>query len=179
MATPLHMEYLMDKSSPRYKKLLETSRAWKQANPERHAELARAYRSRNPEKTKAQNQLNYALRKGEISRKNCEVCGTSERVHAHHEDYTKPLEVKWLCYTCHKAAHPVTSDNKVVKFERAQKARLFGEKNPFCKLTDDNVKTVRHLLDLGFSQENIAVRFCVSQAQISRIKHSRSRSEGF
>lgn len=37
----------------------------------------------------------------------CEVCGSVERVHAHHKDYSKPLEVTWLCPFHHKQAHKV------------------------------------------------------------------------
>jgi hypothetical protein len=32
------------------------------------------------------------------------VCG-SKKVHGHHEDYNKPLEVHWLCPKHHKARH--------------------------------------------------------------------------
>jgi hypothetical protein len=33
------------------------------------------------------------------------VCGTQDRVQAHHEDYSRPLDVVWLCPTHHKARH--------------------------------------------------------------------------
>lgn len=47
-----------------------------------------------------------ALRSGRVERPDiCEVCGIVARVHGHHEDYTKPLEVRWLCPKCHKAEH--------------------------------------------------------------------------
>lgn len=42
----------------------------------------------------------------------CEKCGMEPRkvdgrriVHAHHDDYSKPLEVRWLCRTCHAMEH--------------------------------------------------------------------------
>lgn len=32
----------------------------------------------------------------------CEVCGVEETVDAHHEDYSRPLFVRWVCRACHK-----------------------------------------------------------------------------
>ena len=34
----------------------------------------------------------------------CEVCGQLE-TERHHEDYSKPLEIKWLCSRHHKQVH--------------------------------------------------------------------------
>ena len=36
----------------------------------------------------------------------CEKCGDSERkLCKHHPDYSKPLEVEWVCYPCHRKLH--------------------------------------------------------------------------
>lgn len=35
----------------------------------------------------------------------CSRCQKSKPLHAHHRDYSKPLQVQWLCYRCHKVAH--------------------------------------------------------------------------
>src|SRR5262245_42990344 len=49
--------------------------------------------------------LNDAIKRGDIVRKPCEVCGSTQRVDGHHDDYQKPLEVRWLCPMCHAAEH--------------------------------------------------------------------------
>jgi len=36
----------------------------------------------------------------------CETCGKETRkLVKHHRDYDKPLEVNWLCYSCHRSEH--------------------------------------------------------------------------
>ena len=147
---------------------LASSRAWKRAHPERHAELARAYRARNREKTRAQNQLNYALRMGRMQRLPCEKCGSSEKVHAHHHDYSKPFDVRWLCYLCHKAEHPVSEADKKVKFKGATQAR--GERHGKAKLTGQQVRQIRALLNIGLSFAKIGRMFGVSSVTIGHIK---------
>jgi hypothetical protein len=54
-----------------------------------------------PEKQKARSILRYALITGKVSKSACMFC-SSEKVEAHHPDYTKPLEVMWLCPECHR-----------------------------------------------------------------------------
>ena len=49
-------------------------------------------------------QRNNAIKAGKIVRQPCAVCGV-EKVHGHHEDYTKPLEVDWLCSKHHMERH--------------------------------------------------------------------------
>lgn len=45
------------------------------------------------------------LRNFEIEPHPCEVCDSMENVVAHHDDYSKPLVVRWLCRTHHKEWH--------------------------------------------------------------------------
>ena len=40
-----------------------------------------------------------------IAMKECEKCGSVERLHRHHPDYSKPLVVQILCYDCHLKEH--------------------------------------------------------------------------
>ena len=68
----------------------------------------------NPEKASAQGKLNTAIINGTIIRRPCEVCG-AERTHGHHDDYSKPLEVRWLCAIHHKELHKWITNNLVKK----------------------------------------------------------------
>jgi hypothetical protein len=54
---------------------------------------------------KAQTMINNFIRDGKLFRKPCEVCGTEESIHAHHDDYLEPLNVRWLCCAHHKQWH--------------------------------------------------------------------------
>lgn len=70
----------------------------------RTSDANRAFRNRNPEKYAAHSALEYALRAGRLTKPDaCERCGEARRIHGHHEDYSKPLEVMWLCAPCHGA----------------------------------------------------------------------------
>jgi hypothetical protein len=66
----------------------------------------------------------YAVQKGLIIKpKKCEVCELIKPLQGHHEDYSKPLEVIWLCQSCHAEADKLsqppkgrkTAPNKVLK----------------------------------------------------------------
>lgn len=60
----------------------------------------------NDERRQARYQLNLAVARGHIIRPaQCTRCGESQKLHAHHDDYSKPLEVRWLCTECHGCEH--------------------------------------------------------------------------
>lgn len=72
--------------------------------PERKAKASsyqRAMTARNPERKKARTAVSNAVRDGRLRRKPCMYCGKL-RVHGHHHDYSKPLEVEWVCFRCHR-----------------------------------------------------------------------------
>lgn len=60
--------------------------------------------AKNQEKLKAHRIFHRAVENGKIERGKCFVCG-AERVDGHHEDYSKPLEVVWVCRKHHKDIH--------------------------------------------------------------------------
>ena len=45
------------------------------------------------------------IKAGKLQRQPCEMCGSTIRIHAHHDDYSKPLDVMWLCGVHHQARH--------------------------------------------------------------------------
>ena len=53
-------------------------------------------------KRKANRAVQRAIVSGKLIRPtSCEECGSAGKIDAHHEDYSKPLEVNWLCKKCH------------------------------------------------------------------------------
>jgi hypothetical protein len=72
-------------------------RTWRQSHPltgeARKRQNARAY-------------LKVYIRRGKVKRQPCEVCG--RKAEAHHTDYSKPLEVRWLCTRHHRELHRAT-----------------------------------------------------------------------
>lgn len=46
-----------------------------------------------------------AIRAGILIKQPCEICGSTVRIHAHHDDYLKPLSVRWLCAAHHAQWH--------------------------------------------------------------------------
>jgi hypothetical protein len=71
---------------------------------ERLAIGAKAWASRNPERRAAQVKVGNAIRNGKLIKSPCEVCG-SLSTDAHHDDYSKPLDVRWLCKVHHAQHH--------------------------------------------------------------------------
>lgn len=85
--------------------------ARRESNPRRKAkriEYQRKSRELNPAKYKARLWVNNALRHGKLKRLPCEKCG-NKKSEAHHEDYSKPKEIKWLCFRHHREAHGQTT----------------------------------------------------------------------
>ncbi len=60
------------------------------------------YHKVHPDRHRANTLLNYHIRTGAIKKPcQCEKCGKDTRLDGHHPDYTKKLEVAWLCRKCH------------------------------------------------------------------------------
>ena len=67
--------------------------------------ITKNWRERNPDAYKAHCAVNNALRDGKIGKGPCAICAAEKNIHAHHNDYSKPLDVIWLCARCHHRTH--------------------------------------------------------------------------
>jgi len=91
--------------SPRKWIDLEARAAADEEQLERHREAERV-------KGDARRKTAKAIASGKLIPQPCEVCGESPRlangqfgIHAHHDDYRKPLDVRWLCFRHHRQWH--------------------------------------------------------------------------
>lgn len=82
-------------------------RAYQARRKDRVSESRRRWNERNREKWVAYREVEKAIKRGTLIRPDaCSSCGeTGGRIHAHHTDHSKPLDVQWLCPLCHGAAH--------------------------------------------------------------------------
>jgi hypothetical protein len=100
-------------------------RDWYVKNAERHRETARQSRLRRLEKVRAYDRargyrdagmtkrrarraLFEAIQRGELERGECAFSSEGNcdgRIEGHHRDYSKPLEVQWVCRRHHGRLH--------------------------------------------------------------------------
>lgn len=75
--------------------------------------------SANPAKRAAHVILGNAVRDRRIEKpETCSRCGKKPKrrfLHAHHHDYTLPLEVEWICIWCHAKEHFPNEYREIVK----------------------------------------------------------------
>jgi hypothetical protein len=73
---------------------------------------------KNKEKKYAHNLVAKAIKSGKLNKFPCQTCGELKS-EAHHEDYSRPLYVTWLCKKHHHERH-----NELRKLERLSKVLL-------------------------------------------------------
>lgn len=124
-------------------------------------DCVRAYQARNRKKFLAGKRIRWAVSRGRITRQPCEVCG-AKKTNAHHDDYDKPREVRWLCTTHHREWHAINGPGK----NAAGSGRI-------AKLTPEQVRKIR-VLGAEHPQTRLAARFGVSTAAIRDILNGRT-----
>jgi hypothetical protein len=95
--------YVRSRTNPKVQEY-DRERAKTPQRRAKFAEYEKRWRSANPNAYRAHYALTNAVRDGRIIKLPCEFCGR-EDVHAHHKDYSKPLDVVWLCPKCHHRLH--------------------------------------------------------------------------
>ncbi len=106
-------KYVRDNAERR----LAVSKAWTKKNPDKvKAMCKRATAKKRRERgnlvrsrEKVYKEVRRALVSGRLVKGFCEVCQNKNAI-AHHDDYSKPLEVRWLCEKHHKEYHKKAGD---------------------------------------------------------------------
>lgn len=105
----------------------EASKRFRERNPERIVEYKRKFRAKhlgreveyerkarqkNPIRFRCGEILHYAVRMGRIEKPDvCSRCTSTVFIEGHHKDYSKPLDVDWLCKKCHRIADKERREN--------------------------------------------------------------------
>lgn len=92
--------------------------AYQRARRPNHSDLPEPARRR----ANARAHANIAQRRDQLVPQPCEVCGV-EPAEKHHDDYAKPLEIRWLCPTHHRAHHRSATNRKQVSHETDRQPR--------------------------------------------------------
>jgi hypothetical protein len=78
------------------------------AHRQEKSEYLKAYRATHHKVKAAQAMVHRAVKEGRLNRQPCEFCG-SLKTDGHHDDYSKPLSVRWMCRRCHNIYHRKSS----------------------------------------------------------------------
>ncbi len=92
-----------------------------------------------------------AIREGIITRpKYCSKCGNGGRISGHHPDYSNPLEVVWLCGTCHLQEHwEIDYPREQRDWGSRATVSIAGKKHYLQRLKNEPYLTVGLLLETG------------------------------
>ena len=129
---------------------------------------------------RAQHLVEMAIERGEIEQSPCEVCGDPSAI-GHHDDYAKPLEVRWLCKPHHFEWH---SKNEAVYPEEPyptlskQEISSIGGKASWEKLTEEQrIKKLERMREKRWLKENNNDSFTESESISNDIGESRQVQE--
>lgn len=121
----------------------------------------------------AYRQVRSAIASGVLVRPDrCQKCGKPDTkcadgrsiIQAHHHDYSRPLDVEWICAKCHRAETPLPP-------KRPVRPEVRGEGNGNAKLTNKQAALIRAS---SVSSHKLAVEYGVDRAVIRRIKQGKA-----
>lgn len=64
-------------------------------------EAGKRHRQKHPDRAAARTAVSNAVKRGDLIRQPCQLCGATKS-QAHHRDYSRPLDVEWMCFRCHR-----------------------------------------------------------------------------
>ncbi len=114
----------------------------------------KAWRKRNPEKARAHWMVAEAIQRGYLVKLPCEVCG-NKKVHGHHDDYSKPLEVRWLCHIHHEETH---HNKKIISGKKPKITPVYTYHKKFQPAPEREklIEIAKELREIGKSYQEIA-----------------------
>ena len=152
-------EYMREYYKQHSDEIKEKNRRYRETNPDAVLKTRLKMHNENPNKINARRVVEAAIKAGVLVKPEaCSSCGKKDcRIEAHHEDHTKPLEVTWLCVSCHRKRD----------YEMRRKQGILKKPKSSRKLTDDQVREIREC-DLSYSQ--MAKKYGVSVSVLQKIK---------
>lgn len=112
---------------------------------------------------KATAAVNLAVKSGKIMRPNkCGRCNLYGKIEGHHHDYRKPLDVEWLCRSCHSLEH-----SRSVGFSGLPPTGTQVRLEPSTiKIVKKLQKMQRELVESGFETEAYSLLFLASTTRV-------------
>ncbi len=105
MKHSLHQRMIWRKASRRF---YENHRETERARYRLRYHRVKPKRKRKSGRNRAMCLIHYHVGQGNIKKPDrCSRCRRVGQLNAHHEDYSKPLVVKWLCSICHGLEHRI------------------------------------------------------------------------
>lgn len=132
------------------------------ASPKGQAAYAR-YVPAHPWQVWAQSKVWNAIERGLLVKPDtCEQCGKFCKTDGHHDDYAKPLAVRWLCRWCHQEWHRINGEAANAGMHVVTAGKRLEQQNRIAA----RLPEVAKMRAAGMQQKNIAAHFCVTQATI-------------
>jgi hypothetical protein len=92
-------------------KVSESKKKYYQNNKDKILAAGVEYKNKNPKKRNAHTIVSNSIRDGHLFRESCSICNEID-AQAHHDDYDKPLNIRWLCRKHHADWHAKHGEGK-------------------------------------------------------------------
>lgn len=101
-----HDTITRSRQNPEKVRAYEKIRAQTEERKKNRRFYVKKYRQEHPERNAIMLQVQRAIKKGVIVKpKTCCICGDETKLYAHHPNYKEPLNVIFVCQSCHKKIH--------------------------------------------------------------------------